>query len=134
MSNITQKPTQSKTEDKPVRKVGTNSSKLPFPQDRGGITQELRRGGVRAIGRIAGNEDALETVLQTLEVLADYARERCEEQKQELANRRARIQERADIEAKVAADALKLDLKRKQDAVKRAQDELKQVTKAVKKS
>lgn len=70
----------SKTETKEIKTVArkpiTNPRDLPWPQDVDGMTQHLRRGGGRAIGRIGGKKERLERVLETLEVLAQYAQDK----------------------------------------------------------
>jgi len=90
-------------------KVGTNSAKLPWPQDRNGTTLMLRREGARSIGRIGGREDRLALVLETLEILRMYAIEKYEAQieskaaKKERADaRQAFKEEQAIREAKAA--------------------------------
>jgi hypothetical protein len=78
-------------------KVGTNSAKLPWPQDRGGITSLLRREGARAIGRIGGREDRLELVLEVLDILREYAIEKYEFQRTAADNKRKAAEERAEF-------------------------------------
>lgn len=63
-----------------ARKPITNPRDLPWPQDVDGMTQHLRRGGGRAIGRIGGKQERLDRVLETLEVLAQYAQDKFDQQ------------------------------------------------------
>jgi hypothetical protein len=108
----------------PARKVGTNSNKLPFTQDRSGARQELRRGGVRAIGRIMGDEARLADLLTDLEVLAEYATARYAEQINE------RLLKQKAARARVAAEQAALranaeqEVKRREAAAKVAKQEL----------
>ena len=105
--------------------VGTNSNKLPFTQDRSGARQELRRGGVRAVGRIMADKKRLEAFLADLEVLADYGRARFEEQRVEMANKRAAAAKRQAAQDKIAKEAAKADLVQKRRALARAEADVK---------
>lgn len=58
----------------------TNPSKLPWPQDRVGMTAQLKREGCRAIGRMGGNTDNFDTVMSVLRVLAHHAAAKLKEQ------------------------------------------------------
>ena len=93
----------------PVTKVvvGTNSNKLPWPQDKSGSTQELRRGIVRAIGRMSGSDESFDLVIETLEVGAAYAEARLAEQKRE-------VKARLDAQRKAVAAAKALEENRVQ--------------------
>lgn len=78
-------------------KVGTNSAKLPWPQDRGGITSLLRREGARAIGRIGGRKDRLDLVLEVLDILRQYAIEKYEFQRTAVDSKRKAAEDRAEF-------------------------------------
>ncbi len=58
----------------------TNAAKLPWPQDRAGMTSQLKREGCRAIGRMGGNPERFDVVLQVLRVLAHHAEAKLTEQ------------------------------------------------------
>ncbi len=124
MSTKNDKPTPTATV-----KVGTNSNKLPWPQDKSGATQELRRGAVRAIGRIMGSEENLKRVLETLEVAKLYAVERMEEQRNEMALVKARAESRKEEAAKLVTDSLVQRVKAKKAEVKKVEAELKNLLK-----
>ena len=124
MSTKNDKPTPTATV-----KVGTNSNKLPWPQDKSGATQELRRGAVRAIGRIMGSEENLKRVLETLEVAKLYAVERMEEQRNEMALVKARSESRKEEAAKLVTDSLVQRVKAKKAEVKKVEAELKNLLK-----
>lgn len=124
MSNKNDKPTPTATV-----KVGTNSNKLPWPQDKSGATQELRRGAVRAIGRIMGSEENLKRVLETLEVAKLYAVERMEEQRKEMTLTKERAEARKEAAAKLASDSLVARVKAKKAEVKKVEAELKNLLK-----
>lgn len=124
MSTKNDKPTP-----KATVKVGTNSNKLPWPQDKSGSTQELRRGAVRAIGRIMGSEENLNRVLETLEVAKLYAQERMEEQRKEMALVKARAESRKEEAAKLVTDSLVQRVKAKKAEVKKVEAELKNLLK-----
>ena len=64
----------------------TNPSKLPWPQDRVGMTSQLKREGCRAIGRMGGDPGNLDTVMSVLRVLANHAKAKLEEQRVSRAN------------------------------------------------
>lgn len=106
---------------KEVEKVGTNPLKLPFPNDPQGFLLDLKKGGVRAVQRTKGNQDRLDKFMDTLRILAAYAKEKFDAD-QELrarsrnnaASSRARHQQRvADAAkeklAKLAAQAAVLE-------------------------
>ena len=71
-----------------MSKFPTNPQKLPWPTDRGGMTQKLQREGCRAIGRMMGDDDAYEVLMEVLRVLAKHADAMLEQQK---ADKQARI-------------------------------------------
>ncbi len=64
----------------------TNAEKLPWPQDISGITAKLRREGCRSIGRMKGNDHAMEVVMGTLRVLAKHAEAKLAQQKKHTIN------------------------------------------------
>jgi len=66
----------------------TNARKLPWPQDRGGITAKLQREGCRAIGRMGGRDDAYNVVMEVLRVLAKHAEGKLDQQKVGLEDKR----------------------------------------------
>ncbi len=66
----------------------TNPRRLPWPQDKGGITAKLQREGCRAIGRIGGRDNAYDVVMEVLRVLAKHAESKLAAQKVGLKNRR----------------------------------------------
>lgn len=108
----------------PARKVGTNSNKLPFTQDRSGARQELRRGGVRAIGRIMGDKTRLEDLLTDLEVLAEYAQARYNEQITERTLKQKAARDRVAAEQVALRANAEQEVKRREAAAKVAQKEL----------
>ena len=118
------KPTQTKPT---VRVVGTNSNKLPWPQDNSGSTQELRRGAVRAIGRIMGSEDNLKKVLETLEVARLYAIERMEEQQIEMKVKVKAMEDRKALKAELLKSELRQRVKSKRAEIKRVESEIKKL-------
>jgi hypothetical protein len=59
----------------------TNPSKLPWPQDRVGMTTQLKREGCRAIGRMGGKPENFDTVMSVLRVLAHHAEAKLEAQR-----------------------------------------------------
>lgn len=70
------------SEDMPTTIVNeTNALKLDFPRDPHGFTTLLRKEGVRAVGRLAASDDKLAIFLNTLKVLARYAKAKIETQK-----------------------------------------------------
>lgn len=58
----------------------TQAAKLEFPQDTVGFTSSFKRETARAIGRIGGKEDKLTIFLDTLDILRQYAIDKCEAQ------------------------------------------------------
>ncbi len=93
----------------------TNERNIKWPQDKSGMTGGLRREGARSIGRMAGKEENLRLVLDTLKVLADYAEAK-------LAWQKAQKLSVADSAAarKAANDAAVMNTKRRQAAAARA--------------
>jgi len=81
-----------------LAKVGTNSAKLPWGQDKQGITLLLRREGSRAIGRMGGRPERLALVIETLEILTEYAKVKFEFQNDQKVNRRKAAEARAAVE------------------------------------
>lgn len=55
-----------------------NQREIVWPFDRHGFTTLLRKEGVRAIGRIKGNPEKLEVLIETLKVLGAHARTKVE--------------------------------------------------------
>ncbi len=91
----------------------TNPSKLPWPQDRVGMTTQLKREGCRSIGRMGGNPDNFDTVMSVLRVLAHHAQAKLEEQRSgkeaavlALATKRAEQEEVNDQQAMGMENAL----------------------------
>ena len=96
--SATPEATNNKTKTEAIReKVGTNSAKLPWPQDKGGITSLLRREGARAIGRIGGRKERLDLVLEVLDILRQYAIEKYEFQRTAADAKRTAAEERAEF-------------------------------------
>lgn len=60
-----------------------SSSKLVWPQDKIGMTSQLKREGCRAIGRMGGDPQNLEIVMEVLRVLARHATSKMGEQRNE---------------------------------------------------
>lgn len=58
----------------------TQAAKLKFPQDTVGFTSSFKRETARAIGRIGGKEANLKIMLDTLDILRQYAIDKCEAQ------------------------------------------------------
>ena len=78
----------------------TNPSKLPWPQDRVGMTSQLKREGCRAIGRMGGDPTNFDTVMSVLRVLARHAQAKLEEQRTSRASSVLNLAvKRADQEA-----------------------------------
>jgi len=107
--------------DKTAKRVGTNSRTLPFTQDRSGIRQEFRRGGVRAIGRLMGDDARLADFITDAEVLVDYARARVAEQKAEIAAKQKAQRDAIAAERAIRITREKEELKRRKEAVKSAE-------------
>lgn len=59
----------------------TNPVKLPWPADYTGMCQKLQREGCRAIGRMGGDDENLDRVIETLKILAWHAQAKLVEQK-----------------------------------------------------
>lgn len=84
-----------------TRKVSGNTtvpSKIEFPFDEYGFTTLLRKEGVRAVGRINGDESKLSVFIQTLQVLAEYARAKIEDQAKVRERQLAAVKNRRDAE------------------------------------
>lgn len=64
----------------------SNPLKLQFPQDRFGNLSRFKAEGLKAVERMYGNDDKLDTFLATLRVIAQHAKARHAQQK---ANREA---------------------------------------------
>jgi len=67
------------TEQKPAKKVyeaGTNSLRIPWPQDPQGTCSALRDGGVKAANRVQGDKDKLERLIAHLRLIESYAKNR----------------------------------------------------------
>jgi hypothetical protein len=89
--------------DRAVSGKHTNPSNLQWPADRHGFTAMLRKEGVRAVGRMAANDDNYEVFMKTLRVLADHAGVKLEHQKD---MREAAVIRSAKISA---SDALRIE-------------------------
>lgn len=63
-----------------MSKITTNSLALDWPQDLYGITQQLKREGCRAIGRMGGDSNNYELVMSVLKTLAAHAKAKLAEQ------------------------------------------------------
>ena len=61
----------------------SNPLDIKWPFDPHGFTSMLRKEGVRAVGRISGNDAKLEVFTQTLRALAQHASVKIETQKRE---------------------------------------------------
>ena len=59
----------------------SNPLKLQFPQDRFGNLSRFKAEGLKSVERLYGNEDKLDTFLETLRVIAQHAKARCDQQK-----------------------------------------------------
>jgi len=64
-----------------------HAHKLKLPNDPQGFSGNLRRELARAVGRIAGDEIRLASFVETLEVFADFARNKAEAQRNELKSK-----------------------------------------------
>lgn len=53
--------------------VSSNPNAVEFERDQYGITQTLKREGLRAAGRVAGDEQKLRTLVGVLDVLREHA-------------------------------------------------------------
>ncbi len=58
--------------------------KLVLPSDPGGFSSNMRREIARAVGRIAGDEVKLQSFLGTLEIFSDFAKNKAEQQRNDL--------------------------------------------------
>lgn len=103
------KPVENKvaTSEQVVLKVGTNSTKLPWPADRFGITTDLKKEGVKAVRRINGDQDKFAVLLDTMKVLAAFARESYQQQR----GNRETVRRRGEVEhARAVREADKIRL------------------------
>lgn len=55
------------------KEVSSNPNAVEFERDQYGITSNLKREGLRAAGRVAGDEQKLRTLVKALEVLREHA-------------------------------------------------------------
>ena len=60
--------------------IPSNSAKIDWPTDRAGITSRLKREGCRAIGRMSGDRENLDVVMDVLRILAQHAKDKFAEQ------------------------------------------------------
>lgn len=125
--------------------IPSNPAKIDWPTDKAGITGRLKREGCRAIGRISGDSDNLDIVMNVLRILAQHAKDKLAEQQAihkgnlvMLADRRAESEVKNDNRynamersLKTQAETLKNRLaslqKRKDDTIKRSMMKVKEV-------
>lgn len=98
----------------------TNASKLPWMQDRHGFVANLRREGCRSIGRMMGDDQKMEVLMDTLRILARYAAAKMEEQKVTATKakiRRIETTREATVRNMQDANAIERQLQSERDSV-----------------
>ena len=76
----------------------TNPREIVWPHDEYGIASMLKKEGVRAIGRIKGDEAKLDVVMQTLRTLGEHAKVKIAAQKVEAEKQAAAQKNREEAE------------------------------------
>lgn len=99
----TEKPTTVEPEVEVVERPAptgksTNPLEVIWPLDEFGFTSMLRKEGVRAIGRIKGDDAKLAVFMATLRVLAEHAGVKTEDQKLVIEQHRAEAAARTEAE------------------------------------
>lgn len=114
------------TTDEPTTVARTVSGKyvnprdLEFPFDPHGFTSMLRKEGVRAVGRIKGDDAKLKVLLETLKVIGEHAKAKIVDQKREAQQTATAQKNRADaVYARKLADQ-KREVKRLENLLKSA--------------
>lgn len=92
----------------------SNARDIVWPFDQWGFTSMLRKEGVRAIGRIKGNDAKMDILIHTLKALGEHAKAKVGEQKKDIAkseaaakNREAAIYARSLADQKAEVERLK---------------------------
>lgn len=81
------------------RTAGTNSLTLPFPVDQHGALRQLKKGGIASARRIKGDKKRLKNFLESLEILAEYAKNLT---KDEIAARKIAKEKHVNASARIA--------------------------------
>lgn len=102
-------------------KVGTNPLNLEWPQDQYGITSMLKKEGVRAVGRLNGDDTKLDVFLGTVRLLVQYAKEKHAEQTRVNAARATEVADYQRVDRE-RAEAMR------QSSIARLQTELGRLT------
>jgi hypothetical protein len=80
----------------PRPEVTANVRKLPWPQDKNGMTSNMKREICRSIGRMAGDPAKLAIVQEVLDISKEYADAKFKEQQDKaVASKKAREERRA---------------------------------------